>query len=66
MVCTSYCFEFQSYIIGHHVYRDIWTPILHEQLAKNKEKNNPHGNFVVAVVKADQVVGHVPKDISKH
>ena len=65
IVCTPYCFEFQSYITGHHVYKDIWTQILDEKLATNKEKNNPHDKFAVAVVRDDQIVGHVPKDISK-
>ena len=65
MVCTPYCFEFQSYIIGHHLYKDIRTPILDEKLATNKEKSNPHDKFAVAVVRDDHIVGHVPKDFLK-
>ena len=64
-VCTPYYFEFQSYITGHHICKNIWTPILEEKLATVKEKNNPHDKFAVAVVKDDQIVGHMPKDISK-
>ena len=44
-------------IYGHRHYT--------KNLQQNKEKNNPHNNFVVAVVRAYQVVGHVPKDIWK-
>ena len=49
MICTPYCFEFQSYITGHQVYKDIWTPILDEKLATNKGNNNPHDKLAVKV-----------------
>ena len=65
MDCTPYCFKFQIYITGHHIYKDKWTPILDEKLATNKEKNNPHDRFAVAVVRDVQIVGHEPKYISK-
>merc|ERR1719494_233667 len=65
MVCIPHCFEFQSYITGHCIHKDIWTMILDQKLATNKEKNNPLSKFAVAVIRDDQIVGHLQKDISK-
>ena len=65
-VCTPYVFEFESYITGHHVYKDIWTPILGEKLATAMEPQNPHDKYAIKVTKSDEVVGHIPRDISKY
>ena len=32
-VCIPYVFEFQGYVTGHHVYKDIWTSTLGENLS---------------------------------
>ena len=38
MVLASY--EFLSVVRGHHVYKDIWTPVIDEELAIKKEDLN--------------------------
>ena len=65
-VCIPYVFEFQSYITGHHVYRDIWTPTLGEKLSTATEPENRHDKYAVKFLKENKVVGHVPGDISKY
>ena len=63
-VCIHYVFEFQSYVIGYHVYKDIWTPTLGEKLSTVTETENHHDKHDVKVLKDNKVVGHVPRDIS--
>ena len=65
-VRIPYVFEFQSYVTGHHVYKDIWTPTLGEKLSTAAEPENHHEKYVVKVLKENEVVGHVPRDISKY
>ena len=65
-VCLPYVFEFQSYVTGHHVYKDIWTPTLGEKLSTATEPKNHHNEYAVKVLKENEVVGRVPRDISKY
>ena len=65
-VRIPYVFEFQSYVTGHHVYKDIWTPTLGEKLSTAAEPENHHEKYPVKVLKENEVVGHVPRDISKY
>ena len=65
-VCLPYVFEFQSYVTGHHVYKDIWTPTLGEKLSMAMEPENHHDICVVKDLKENKVVGHVSRDISKY
>ena len=51
-------------IRGHHVYKDVWTPIIGEVLQCEKEEGNSHDLYAVAVKKLDSIVGHVPRTIS--
>ena len=50
---------------GHHVYKHVWTPVLDEELTCIPEENNNHDVYAVAVMKEDEVVGHVPCELSK-
>ena len=65
-VCLPYVFEFQSYVTGHHVYKDIWTPTLGEKLSMAMEPENHHDICAVKDLKENKVVGHVSRDISKY
>ena len=65
-VCIPCVFEFQSYVTGHHVYKDLWTPTLGEKLSTTAEPENHHDKYAVKVLKENEVVGHVPRDISKY
>ena len=61
-----YVFEFQSYVTEHHVYEDTWTPILGEKLSTATEPEHYHNKYAVKVLKENEVVWHVPRDISKY
>ena len=64
--CIPYVFELQSYVTGHNVYKDIWTPTLGERLSTTTEPENHHDKYAVKVLKENEVVGHVLRDISKY
>ena len=55
-VSIPYAFEFQSYVTGHHMYNDIWTPTLGEKLSTTTEPENHHGKYVVKVLKENEVL----------
>ena len=43
--CTPYVFQFQSYVTGQCVYKDIWTPTLAEKLSTATEPENDHDKY---------------------
>ena len=53
--------EWSSYVRGHHVYLELWTPPVGEVLSL---KDNNHDNYCVAVMKGYTVVVHVPRPAS--
>ena len=61
----------ESAVRGFHVYKDTWTPVLHEDLRTRQELGNTEDRYAVAVVKeaplsSDGItVGHVPREISR-
>ena len=57
-------YEYNSCIRGHHIYKDIWSPYVSEELAFVVEENNIHDPYAVAVKKGEQIVGHLPHIIS--
>ena len=48
----------------YHKYKDIWVTTKGEQLLCQRENDNIHNPFTVAVIKNDYVVDHMPKKIS--
>ena len=54
-----------SMVHGHHVYKSVQSPVIGEQLSLEKEPANPHDEFVVAVIKNSQIVGHISKNYSQ-
>ena len=54
-----------SVIRGHHVYKAIWTPALREELIVKAEDGNVYDEHTMAVVKEGNVVGHMPRSISR-
>lgn len=54
----------ESVVRGHHLYKTVWTPVIGELLPLRAEDDNEHDDHAVAVVKAGDVVGHVPRAIS--
>ena len=61
----QYEFERESVVRGHHIYKDVWTPQLNEELQLQREPGNEHDRHAVAVVKSSTMVGHVPRTISR-
>ena len=57
----------ELYVHGHHVYRTIWTPTIGEVQPVKRELTNDCDHFAVdlAVLKDSEVVGHVPRTLSK-
>ena len=58
-------FRIESTVHGHHVYKAAWSPYIGEELPVQREVNNIHDDFAVAVLKNGNTVGHVPREISK-
>ena len=50
-----------TFIKGHHIYKNIWTPQLGELLEVSTEPDNPVDKFAVAVKKNQNIVGHLKK-----
>ena len=58
----TYCIN--SVVHGHHIYKDIWTPEIREELTCQRETENIHDLQAVAILCGGDVVGHVPHMIS--
>ena len=56
----------ESCIRGHHIYQHEWTPVLGEDLQCQRESSNANDPYAVAVMKEDNVVGHVPDVYQRH
>ena len=54
-----------SIIRGHHIYKDIWSPRTGEILEAARERGNRHDRHAVSLLKADVIVGHVPRQLSR-
>ncbi len=57
--------EVQSTVRGHHVYKATWTPVIGEELTVTPEESNNHDHHAIAVMKDDEIVGHVPRELSR-
>ena len=57
-IILTTCLEIQTYIKGHHVYQDIWTSEIEEQLKVRTEPDNCVDKFAVCVEKDKRVFGH--------
>ena len=52
-----------SVVLGYHVYRSIWTPVLGELLYTEQELGNPEDRYAVSVLKSSTIVGHILRGI---
>ena len=57
-------FSIDSDIRGHHVYKDVWTLVIGEELMCQRELGNLKDLFTMSVLKGSTIVGHVPRKIS--
>ena len=48
-----------SFIRGYHAYMDMWTPVENEMLRLIPEPTNSVDRKAVAVLKEDQILGHI-------
>ena len=60
---TYECF-IEFVVRGHHVYKAIWNPVIGEVLVCEQEIDNNEDSCAIAV-KLDDIVGHVPQEISR-
>ena len=56
----------ESVIRGHDVYKSVWSPVLGEVLCLALEEGNKHDRFAVCVKRGEQIVGHVPRELSNN
>ena len=56
--------EIQGYIRGYHAYMEVWTPTIGEVLLVKTEPTNGKDTNVVAVLKENVTVGHVPQNLA--
>ena len=63
-------YEYKSFARGHHVYKDVWSPLIRESLSCKPEPSNIADKDAVAIIRKDcfgkdTVVGHLPQNIAK-
>ena len=57
--------RFMCIVYGYHVYKELWEPFLNDEFTTKHQRNNPH-DYAVAVLKTDaEIVGHLPRELSK-
>lgn len=61
--CESFTVE--SVVRGHHVYKSTWTPEIGQTLQTAAEEANREDRYAVSVTLSGQIVGHIPREISK-
>ena len=49
---------------GYHVYRDIWTAIVRNEIQCQREGRNQFDPFAAAVMKGGRIISHVQRNIS--
>lgn len=60
--CRLYTFDFDCFIAGHYVYKEIWTPTLQEVLSCKKEPDNPYDKDALKITKEGETVGQFHQD----
>ena len=60
----AHYFSVEAMLRGYHTYQSVWDASLGEELPCQREPENSHDPFAVAVVRAGVTVGHVPRRIS--
>ena len=55
-------YEIDSFVMGHHVYKESWTPFIGEDLGVKMQADNIVDRYAVAVFTGGEnnVVGHLP------
>ena len=53
-------FETMSYVLGYHVYKTLWIPVIEECLLSEREPGNLKDKYAVCVKKENRTVGRLP------
>ena len=53
-----------SIVHRRQVYKTVWTPVLGEILTATQEPMNDHDRHGACVQKNEEIVGHVPRELS--
>ena len=67
----SITYSFKCGLRGLHVYKEVWSPIVGEQLKCCYERNNCYDRYAITVTKClrcrlgNSTVGHLPREISR-
>ena len=56
-------FKIESSVRGHHVCKDVWSPVIGDEFLFQVGEHNTFDEFAVAVMKNSDEVGHVPRKI---
>ena len=56
-------FTREAMVRGYHIYNSIWEVYISEELSCQREKDNAHNPYAVAVLKSAKIVGHLPRKI---
>ena len=55
----------ESIVRGHHIYKEVWSPVVGELLPVLQESNNVHDRRAVAVFRDGNIGGHIPRELSR-
>ena len=51
-------------VCGYHIYHSIWDVTVGEELLCERKLTNLHDRYAIAVIKDENVIGHLPQKIS--
>ena len=54
----------ESAIQEYHVYKAVWNPVLGEVHCLALEEGNKHDHFAICVKRGDEIIDHVPRELS--
>ena len=52
--------DIKSFVKGYHAYKNLWKPVINEQLSIAMEPTNVADKYAVCVKKSNIIVGHLP------
>ena len=67
MICsTKKVFEFTAAVRGLHFFRSAWIPREEDKLTCHHEENNAFDVYPIKIItESNQIVGHLPREISR-
>ena len=63
-VVSMSSFTVETVVRGFHIYKEVWHAVIGDVLPCRRDLGNPHDLYAVAMVRASNTVGHVPRRIS--